>query len=66
MFPINSGVQTGASTWQNGKLLVRRINVAGLPELYAGHEVALHSLTHPHLENLILHTAQTQRLLVFR
>ncbi|MDR2302981.1 MAG: polysaccharide deacetylase family protein [Treponema sp.] len=51
-FNINSGIQTGANTWQNGKLLVRRMNVAGLPALYAGHEVAVHSLTHPHLENL--------------
>ncbi|MDR1445841.1 MAG: polysaccharide deacetylase family protein [Treponema sp.] len=51
-FNINSGIQTGANTWQNRKLLVRRMNVAGLPALYAGHEVALHSLTHPHLENL--------------
>jgi peptidoglycan/xylan/chitin deacetylase (PgdA/CDA1 family) len=51
-FNINSGIQTGANAWQNGKLLVRRMNVTGLPALYAGHEAAIHSLTHPHLEDL--------------
>jgi peptidoglycan/xylan/chitin deacetylase (PgdA/CDA1 family) len=28
------------------------MNVQGLKELYAGHEIAGHALTHPHLENL--------------
>jgi peptidoglycan/xylan/chitin deacetylase (PgdA/CDA1 family) len=51
-FNLNSGLQTGASQWKNGNTAVRRMNIAGLPELYAGHEIAVHSLTHPHLENL--------------
>ncbi|GHT71023.1 polysaccharide deacetylase [Spirochaetia bacterium] len=51
-FNINSGIQTGANSFQKGTVQVRRMNVAGLPELYRGHEIAVHSLTHPHLENL--------------
>jgi peptidoglycan/xylan/chitin deacetylase (PgdA/CDA1 family) len=51
-FNLNSGNQSGANTWQRGDVSIRRMNVAGLPELYKGHEIAVHSLTHPHLENL--------------
>jgi peptidoglycan/xylan/chitin deacetylase (PgdA/CDA1 family) len=51
-FNINSGIQTGASSWENKTVHIKRMNVAGLPELYQGHEIAVHSLTHPHLENL--------------
>jgi peptidoglycan/xylan/chitin deacetylase (PgdA/CDA1 family) len=56
-FNLNSGVQSGASSWVNkdreGRdVPIRRMNVRGLAELYAGHEIALHSLTHPRLEML--------------
>jgi len=51
-FNLNSGLQSGASQWSRGDVVIRRLNVAGLPELYRGHEVGVHSLTHPHLENL--------------
>jgi peptidoglycan/xylan/chitin deacetylase (PgdA/CDA1 family) len=51
-FNINSGIQTGANSWENKTVHIKRMNIAGLPELYRGHEVAVHSLTHPHLENL--------------
>jgi peptidoglycan/xylan/chitin deacetylase (PgdA/CDA1 family) len=51
-FNINSGIQTGASTWENKTVHIKRLNVAGLPELYRGHEIAVHSLTHAHLEML--------------
>jgi peptidoglycan/xylan/chitin deacetylase (PgdA/CDA1 family) len=51
-FNINSGLQSGANKFQKGEVLIRRMNVRTLPELYKGHEVAVHSLTHPHLENL--------------
>lgn len=51
-FNLNSGVQTRANGFQKGDLLIRRMNVSGLPELYAGHEIAVHTLTHPHLENM--------------
>jgi len=51
-FNINSGIQTGARVFKKGDVVVRAMNVHGLPETYRGHEVAVHSLTHPHLENL--------------
>ncbi|MDR2747771.1 MAG: polysaccharide deacetylase family protein [Treponema sp.] len=56
-FNLNSGIQTGAGGWVNkdtgGRdVHIRRMNVRGLAELYAGHEIAVHGLTHPHLENL--------------
>jgi peptidoglycan/xylan/chitin deacetylase (PgdA/CDA1 family) len=51
-FNINSGIQTGANAWENKTVHIKRLNVAGLPELYRGHEIAVHSLTHAHLEAL--------------
>jgi peptidoglycan/xylan/chitin deacetylase (PgdA/CDA1 family) len=51
-FNLNSGIQTGANGFVKGDIQIRRMNVRGLRELYAGHEIAVHSLTHPHLENL--------------
>jgi peptidoglycan/xylan/chitin deacetylase (PgdA/CDA1 family) len=51
-FNLNSGIQTGANVFVKQEIPVRRMNVRGLKELYAGHEIAVHSLTHPHLENL--------------
>ncbi|MDR1400117.1 MAG: polysaccharide deacetylase family protein [Treponema sp.] len=51
-FNLNSGIQTGASKWESHGCPIRRMNIAGLPALYAGHEVAVHSLTHPHLQEL--------------
>lgn len=51
-FNLNSGIQSGASPFCKKDLVVRRLNVRDLPKLYAGHEIAVHSLTHPHLEQL--------------
>lgn len=51
-FNINTGIQTRANCWVNEGVKISRMNIAGLKELYAGHEVAVHSLTHPHLEEL--------------
>jgi peptidoglycan/xylan/chitin deacetylase (PgdA/CDA1 family) len=56
-FNLNSGLQTGANSFvkqdtRQKDIWVRRMNVRGLKELYAGHEIAVHGLTHPHLENL--------------
>ena len=51
-FNLNSGLQSRTSQWTRDDVVIRRMNVAGLPELYSGHEIAVHSLTHPHLENL--------------
>ena len=51
-FNLNSGLQSGASQWTRGNVVIRRMNVDGLPELYSDHEIAVHTLTHPHLESL--------------
>lgn len=51
-FNINTGIQTRANTWVNEGVEIHRMNIDGLKELYKGHEVAVHSLTHPFLEKL--------------
>jgi len=51
-FNLNSGIQSGSSKWERNGITIRRMNVASLPELYKGHEIAVHSLTHPRLENM--------------
>jgi peptidoglycan/xylan/chitin deacetylase (PgdA/CDA1 family) len=51
-FNLNSGIQSGANCWNNDGIIIRRLNIQTLPELYAGHEIAGHSLTHPQLETL--------------
>jgi peptidoglycan/xylan/chitin deacetylase (PgdA/CDA1 family) len=59
-FNLNSGLQTGASFWESHGCTIRRMNAAGLPALYDGHEVAVHSLTHPHLEDLDAETVRNE------
>jgi len=51
-FNLNSGIQSGSSQWERNGITIRRMNVKDLPALYRGHEIAVHSLTHPRLENL--------------
>jgi len=51
-FNLNSGIQSGSSQWERNGIKIRRMNVASLPALYKGHEIAVHSLTHPRLENM--------------
>jgi peptidoglycan/xylan/chitin deacetylase (PgdA/CDA1 family) len=51
-FNLNSGIQSGSSQWERNGITIRRMNVKSLPALYKGHEIAVHSLTHPRLENL--------------
>jgi peptidoglycan/xylan/chitin deacetylase (PgdA/CDA1 family) len=51
-FNLNSGLQSGANSWERQGVFIKRMNMAGLPKLYEGHEIAVHSLTHPHLEQL--------------
>lgn len=45
-FNLNSGIMTGASHWNDSGVEIHRMNAAGLPELYKGHEIAVHCLTH--------------------
>ncbi len=51
-FNLNSGIQDESNYWVNGKTTIRRMNRHELPVLYAGHEVAVHGLTHPFLQDL--------------
>ena len=51
-FNINTGIQTRANMWVNEGVEIHSLNIDGLKELYKGHEVAVHSLTHPFLEKL--------------
>ena len=48
-FNLNSGIMTGANHWENNGVEIHRLNAKGLPELYKGHEIAVHTLTHPDL-----------------
>jgi Predicted xylanase/chitin deacetylase len=59
-FNLNSGIQSGASRWQAGDAPVRRMNAQGLQELYKGHEIAVHGLTHPRLELQDIDTIQNE------
>ncbi len=51
-FNINTGIQTRANQWVNEGVEIHRMNIKGLKKLYAEHEVAVHSLTHPFLDKL--------------
>ncbi|MBR5260819.1 MAG: polysaccharide deacetylase family protein [Oscillospiraceae bacterium] len=51
-FNLNSGIQNNDHTWLNKDVLVRRMPKEILPDLYKGHEVAVHTLTHPRLYDL--------------
>jgi peptidoglycan-N-acetylglucosamine deacetylase len=59
-FNLNSGIQSGSSRWENQGVSVARMNVQGLKELYKGHEIAVHSLTHPKLEKLDTETIENE------
>lgn len=48
-FNLNSGIQSDVSPFINKEIVVHRMNIAGLKELYAGHEIASHALTHANL-----------------
>ena len=48
-FNLNSGIMSGANHWENNGIEIHRLNAKGLPELYKGHEIAVHTLTHPDL-----------------
>lgn len=51
-FNLNSGIQSEDSWWNGKDTIIKRINKADILGLYDGHEVAIHSLTHPHLEDI--------------
>lgn len=48
-FNLNSGIMTGANYWTERDVEIHRMNAIGLSELYKGHEIAVHCLTHADL-----------------
>lgn len=50
-FNINSGIQNEESYWIDKGKKIQRMNIDEIKDVYKGHEVAVHSLTHPHLED---------------
>ena len=51
-FNLNAGLLKAGSWWLRNKLKISKLNVEELADLYKGHEVAVHSYTHPRLEQL--------------
>ena len=51
-FNLNYGMMHGGGGWKNGSVSIERLQAGEIASLYAGHEVAAHGLTHPHLEQL--------------
>ena len=48
-FNLNSGLMTRASNWNYNGFQVFHINATAIGDLYAGHEIASHTLTHADL-----------------
>lgn len=51
-FNLNSGIQTPESNWELKGKKICRMPKDGLPELYRGHEIACHGVTHADLTRL--------------
>ena len=51
-FNLNSGLMTPESCWENKGVHIKRMTPDRLPELYKGHEIAVHCRTHPALTGL--------------
>lgn len=51
-FNLNSGIQTYADSFNIEGHDIHRMNMAELPELYKGHEIASHTLTHHALTDM--------------
>lgn len=51
-FNLNSGIQQDTKGRVDRDVFIRRMPPDVLPALYQGHEVAVHTLTHPHLYDL--------------
>lgn len=62
-FNLNSGIMSGASFWENNGVEIHRMNAEGLPELYQGHEIAVHCLTHANLVQFDDETIRNEVLL---
>lgn len=52
-FNLNSGLQNEKFDWTGAKgIQIKHINMDEIVDLYKGHEAAVHSLTHPFLQDL--------------
>lgn len=51
-FNVNTGLNYDNSAWMYKELEVRRLNLWEHIKDYEGHEIAVHTITHPHLELL--------------
>ncbi len=59
-FNLNAGLLHEGAGWQIGPVRIDRIAASEVKTLYAGHEVAAHGLTHPHLECLSREAMRTE------
>jgi len=51
-FNLNSGMLDKSNHWSRNGVEIRRMDREGLAELYRGHEIACHTLTHQRLETM--------------
>lgn len=51
-FNLNTGIQTEESRWEEKGTAIYRMNQSDIGELYKGHEIAAHGLTHACLTQL--------------
>lgn len=51
-FNLNSGIMGKNGSFMIGEIPVNRLTADAIPELYRGHEIAVHTLTHPNLLEL--------------
>lgn len=51
-FNLNSGIMNEKGSFRIGEIPITRMTPDGLAELYKGHEIAVHTLTHPNLLEL--------------
>ncbi|BCN30514.1 polysaccharide deacetylase family protein [Anaeromicropila herbilytica] len=51
-FNLNSGIQSEESNWEDHGIHIKRMEKDNLKELYQGHEIAVHGLTHASLVGL--------------
>lgn len=51
-FNQNSGIQSRTNPFTVGNTVVQRLNQKGMRELYRGHEIASHALTHANLKGM--------------
>lgn len=61
-FNLNSGIMTRANNWIEKNIMVFRMNQTEIGDLYKGHEIASHTLTHPYLPKLDYETQRNEIL----